>query len=63
MQNYIKQKISDNRSAIDSIDVEIVEKIARKISETLKAGNKVLLFGNGGSAVDSAHIAAEFLGK
>ncbi len=63
MKNYILEKISDNRAAIDSINLEVVEKIARKITETLKSGNKVFLFGNGGSAVDSAHIAAEFLGK
>ena len=63
MQDYIKQKISDNRAAIDSIDIQTVEKIARKISEILKAGKKVFIFGNGGSAVDSAHISAEFLGK
>ena len=63
MMDYIEQKFSDNRAAIDSIDLGTVEKIARKISEVLKNGKKVFIFGNGGSAVDSAHIAAEFLGK
>jgi len=63
MMEYIKQKFADNRAAIDSIDLEVVEKIAQKISEALKAGNKVFFFGNGGSAADSAHIAGEFLGK
>ncbi len=63
MKNYILEKISDNRKAVDSIDIEIVEKIARKISEALKSGKKVFIFGNGGSAADSAHIAGEFLGK
>ncbi len=29
----------------------------------LKAGNKLMLFGNGGSAADSQHIAAEFVGR
>ncbi|HLE07384.1 MAG TPA: SIS domain-containing protein [archaeon] len=63
MMDYIKQKFADNRAAIDSIDLEIVEKVARKISEALKNGNRVFFFGNGGSAADSAHIAGEFLGK
>jgi D-sedoheptulose 7-phosphate isomerase len=30
---------------------------------SLKAGNKLMLFGNGGSAADSQHIAAEFVGR
>ena len=63
MMQYIEQKFSDNRAAIDSIDLGTVEKIARKISEVLKNGKKVFIFGNGGSAVEYAHIAAEFLRK
>ncbi|MBV5277884.1 MAG: D-sedoheptulose 7-phosphate isomerase [Campylobacteraceae bacterium] len=31
--------------------------------ETLKNGNKILLFGNGGSAADAQHIAAELSGR
>ena len=31
--------------------------------EAFKAGNKVLLFGNGGSAADAQHIAAEFVNR
>jgi D-sedoheptulose 7-phosphate isomerase len=33
------------------------------IWETLKAGNKILLCGNGGSAADAQHIAAELVGR
>src|ERR1700709_951149 len=33
------------------------------ITDCLKKGNKVLLFGNGGSAGDAQHIAAEFTGR
>lgn len=43
-----------------------VEKIARvvdAITEALKKGNKVLLFGNGGSAADAQHIAGEFVNR
>ncbi len=40
-----------------------VSKAGKKVSDALKAGNKILLFGNGGSAADSQHIAAELLGK
>jgi D-sedoheptulose 7-phosphate isomerase len=37
--------------------------IAKIIASALKAGNKVLLVGNGGSAADAQHIAAEIVGR
>jgi D-sedoheptulose 7-phosphate isomerase len=36
---------------------------ANVIAESLKNGGKVLLFGNGGSAADAQHLAAEFVGR
>jgi len=44
-------------------NLEIVIKIVREITTSLKKGGKVILFGNGGSAADSQHIAAEFIGR
>jgi len=40
-----------------------LEEAAKLIVETLKCGNKVLLCGNGGSAADAQHIAAELTGR
>ena len=37
--------------------------VARIASSTLKAGHKIMLCGNGGSAADSQHIAAELIGR
>lgn len=37
--------------------------IARAIADALRAGNKLLLVGNGGSAADAQHIAAEIVGR
>jgi D-sedoheptulose 7-phosphate isomerase len=37
--------------------------IADRLGETLIRGNKLLLFGNGGSAADAQHLAAEFVGR
>ncbi|MCX7880878.1 MAG: SIS domain-containing protein, partial [Ignavibacteria bacterium] len=37
--------------------------VAQIIAKALKDGNKVLLFGNGGSAADAQHIAAEIVGR
>jgi D-sedoheptulose 7-phosphate isomerase len=43
--------------------LEILEEIGQLILGALRAGNKMLLFGNGGSAADSQHIAAEFINR
>ena len=37
--------------------------VAALIAGALKRGNKLILFGNGGSAADAQHIAAELLGR
>jgi D-sedoheptulose 7-phosphate isomerase len=44
-------------------NIENIEDCARLISETFARGNKVLICGNGGSAADAQHIAAEFVGR
>lgn len=38
-------------------------KVARLIADTINQGHKVLLLGNGGSAADAQHIAAEFTNR
>ena len=42
---------------------ELLAAIAREVVRALKAGKKVLVFGNGGSAADAQHIAAELAGR
>lgn len=51
----LKRYIQDN--------VDYLLKMAECIVAALKKGNKVLLFGNGGSAADAQHIACELVGK
>src|SRR5713226_7636401 len=43
--------------------VAIIGRVSGVLIEVLQKGNKVLLFGNGGSAADAQHIAAEFVGR
>lgn len=43
--------------------LDIILDAGNKLSTALKKGNKVLLCGNGGSAADSQHIAAEFINR
>lgn len=42
---------------------EQIEMIAKTCSKALQAGKRIYLMGNGGSAADSQHIAAEFVGR
>ena len=44
-------------------NVEPLMQAVRMVVDAFKAGNKVLLFGNGGSAADAQHIAAEFVNR
>ena len=40
-----------------------IESAAKAIISSIRAGGKVLIFGNGGSAADSQHFAAELVGR
>ncbi len=41
----------------------VIERIAECCAQTLQAGGKIMFCGNGGSAADSQHLAAEFVGR
>jgi D-sedoheptulose 7-phosphate isomerase len=51
------------RAAKDDKLLAAARKIAEVIIATLRAGNKLLIIGNGGSAADAQHIAAEIVGR
>lgn len=40
-----------------------IQKVVNVIIDCYKSGNKVIIFGNGGSAADAQHLAAEFIGR
>ncbi len=42
---------------------EAVVAAARLLAEVLRTGGKILIFGNGGSAADAQHLAAEFVNR
>ena len=44
-------------------NLERVVRVVDVITDALKKGNKILLFGNGGSAADAQHIAGEFVNR
>ncbi len=43
--------------------IATVGKVAQALIDAFESGHKVVLFGNGGSAADAQHIAAEFVGR
>lgn len=47
----------------DESMLDLVGIVAREGIKTLESGGKIILFGNGGSAADAQHIAAEFVGR
>jgi D-sedoheptulose 7-phosphate isomerase len=47
----------------DPLHVDAIVSAAHVITTSLRAGGKLLVFGNGGSAADAAHIAAELVGR
>jgi len=51
------------RATQDSAMLASAAKIAEAIVAALRAGNKLLIIGNGGSAADAQHIAAEIVGR
>lgn len=55
-------KVTENLCRQTS-ELEKIEKISHLIVEALKKGKKIVLFGNGGSAADAQHIAAELSGR
>ena len=66
MKNIIKAKIEENIETSEELhkeQAENIEKAVKAIVSSLKNEGKVLVFGNGGSAADSQHIAAELVGR
>jgi D-sedoheptulose 7-phosphate isomerase len=54
----VKRLLHDNDAILEKIT-----QVAEVLLEVLKLGNKPILFGNGGSAADAQHIAAELVGR
>jgi len=63
--NYIEKCIRESYGIKNSLVERIndIEKIANEIVRCYKMQNKILIFGNGGSAADAQHIAGELVGR
>jgi len=58
----LKESIDVKRISIKS-NVDIIIQSADMLANCIASGHKILLFGNGGSAADAQHIAAEFVNR
>lgn len=64
ISSIIQESIDVKQSFLaDASNIVLIENICNSITNAFKNGRKVLLCGNGGSAADAQHIAAEFSGR
>ncbi|MEQ1655862.1 MAG: D-sedoheptulose 7-phosphate isomerase [Nitrospira sp.] len=66
MKDFILKAFSDSATVKQQFARDHADRIAQVAAlmvTAFRGGHKVLLFGNGGSATDAAHIAAEFVGR
>jgi len=54
--------VQEGLDARKSLDLDLIYRTGVDIGNAFNSGNKIMLFGNGGSAADAQHIAAEFVG-
>jgi D-sedoheptulose 7-phosphate isomerase len=62
VQDIFNASIEAKQKTLDA-SCHMIAIAAEKMAECLVSGHKILLFGNGGSAADAQHIAAEFVNR
>jgi len=65
MKQIIQQELIAHQQTAQAMDAltNTIEVAAKLCIDALKNGKKILIFGNGGSAADAQHIAAELVGR
>ena len=65
IEQTIAKTLNESSKTIDSISnlSNEIDKTVNLIINALTKNKKIIIFGNGGSAADAQHIAAEFLGR
>ena len=66
MQDFIINRFKESAELKEAFARKNSQKIVEVVHillESLKSGNKIMTFGNGGSAADAQHIAAEFVNR
>ncbi|HMV35179.1 MAG TPA: D-sedoheptulose 7-phosphate isomerase [Turneriella sp.] len=68
MKDYIRGQVKDSIAVkeaflADEANIELLNRVAGDLIAAYRAGKKTLIAGNGGSAADAQHIAAEFVSR
>ena len=63
MNDLIESELKRSARTISNIDPSQIRKVADLMIAAVKKGGKIIFMGNGGSAADAQHIAAEFSGR
>jgi len=63
LKSNILKQIDDLKTLLSLLNPDQIEKAALKIIQALENGNTIFFAGNGGSAADAQHLAAEFVGR
>lgn len=63
MSGLIRKELEESSKTIASIDEEQILNIANALVKVFRSGGKLIVFGNGGSASDAQHLAAELSGR
>jgi len=63
LQEKLEVAVSLHVDAVKAVELKVLESAYRLLSNTYSKGNSVYIAGNGGSAADAQHIAAELVGR
>jgi D-sedoheptulose 7-phosphate isomerase len=66
VKEIIQNTLDEHKAALEAVEKNLttdIEEACKLVTNTIQSGKKVILFGNGGSAADAQHIAAEFTGR
>jgi len=66
MKNIIFDILQDSVKVKDHLikdNIDLIQKCANRLAACITSNHKILIFGNGGSAADAQHIAAEFVNR
>jgi D-sedoheptulose 7-phosphate isomerase len=62
MRGIVTDSLSAHQRLLDE-SLPVLVEVARTFIQTIRAGRKILLFGNGGSAAEAQHVAGELIGR
>jgi D-sedoheptulose 7-phosphate isomerase len=63
IRRRVRESIAIKQNLLGDAPVESLALLADRVVDCVRDGGKVIMFGNGGSAADATHLAAEFVGR